>query len=228
MRKQHSIWFQIRKIIMNSFLWCLFNSEEEFDIRNISCIFDTCKPILNKKMRKAILLISLIICSIPNSHAHKFYVSLTEIRYYMQTKSFEISMRLFPDDLDLAISNITGINPQLATKLEHQDADQWARDYIFQHFGIFADDEKLAIHYIGKEAEGDAIWIYMETSCKELPTELRVLNSMLTESFEDQKNIVQLYIADMNKGWLFDLEHTENTLQVTQNIIDINSKAYNP
>jgi hypothetical protein len=78
-----------------------------------------------------LLLILIVLCS---SISHKFYVSLTEIHFRPEKGKIEISMRIFPDDLDFAIKGITGINPQLSTELEHPDADMWLKVYLKKNF----------------------------------------------------------------------------------------------
>ena len=153
--------------------------------------------------------ILLIVLSLSSNwiFAHKFYVSVTKINYSIESQTFEITMRLFPDDLDMAIKHITGKNPHLATKLEHNMADKWVSEYINEHFIISLGDKKLPINYLGKEAEGDALWVYMESNTISVQNDISLKNTILTDVFSDQKNIVQFYIQGGNKGLLFDKEH---------------------
>ena len=159
--------------------------------------------------------IFLIVLSLSSTwtFAHKYYVSLTTINYSIESQTFEITMRLFPDDLDLAIKHITGENPHLSTKLEHNMADKWLREYISNHFRISSEDINLPINYLGKEAEGNALWVYLESDTISGKNDIILKNTILTEMFSEQKNIVQIYIQGFNKGFLFDKE------QIMQNII---------
>ncbi len=43
------------------------------------------------------------------SMIHKFYVSLTEIRYNPVSERMEVSIRIFPDDMDRAMEEHFGI-----------------------------------------------------------------------------------------------------------------------
>ena len=131
---------------------------------------------------------------------HKFYVSLSEIRYNTETERFEVSMRIFPDDLDRALLERSGIHTQLATELEHHGADSLLMAYILEDFSIQVDGKEIELDYLGKEPESDAIWCYLESSKVVAPETITVRNEILTEYFLDQINIIQVYHGKWNKG----------------------------
>ena len=87
-----------------------------------------------KATNSFLLLLGIVIFS--SFSWHKFYVSLTEMRVNEENKTIEISIRIFPDDLDKAISEIYGINPQIITEIEHKNADAWINEYIQQRFSF--------------------------------------------------------------------------------------------
>ena len=80
----------------------------------------------NKGIRLGMLLILLCVCGgwVP----HEFYVSLTEVRYNPGSKRMEISIRIFPDDLDRALFREHGIHTELASELEAPEADSLVSD----------------------------------------------------------------------------------------------------
>jgi len=133
---------------------------------------------------------------------HKFYVSLTEVRYNTQAERFEVSMRIFPDDLDRALMERSGIRTQLATELEHEKADSLLQAYLLESFSIRADGQLVAVSYLGKEQESDAIWCYLESSPLPGPQSISIRHELLTDVFPEQVNIVQVYIDNWNKGLL--------------------------
>lgn len=143
---------------------------------------------------------------------HKFYVSLTEIRYNDQTERFEISMRIFPDDLDRVLLERAGIRSQLATELEHVQADSLLMIYLLEDFSIRVDGKELPLSYLGKEPESDAIWCYLETSRVREPESVTVRNVILTEYFPDQVNIIQVYHGKWNKGLLLNREQGQGAV----------------
>jgi Domain of unknown function (DUF6702) len=164
-----------------------------------------------KNKAAVVLLLALFISS--GWLLHKFYVSLTEIRYNPETERIEVSMRIFPDDLDLALMERTGIRTLLGTELESPQADSLLMIYIQQEFELHVNGEEIVLNYLGKEPESDAIWCYLESSKVPPPVTISIRNAILTEYFPDQVNIIQVYDGKWNRGML--LNRSENTGKLT-------------
>ena len=147
---------------------------------------------------------------------HKFYVSLTELSYNALSKRFEVSMRIFPDDLDRALLERSGIQTQLGTELEHERADSLLTAYLLESFSIHVEDQEIALNYLGKEPESDAIWCYLESDPVSDPVSapqvISIRNELLTELFPDQVNIVQVYWKEWNKGLLLNRSQSSGKL----------------
>lgn len=168
-------------------------------------------------LRKQIFTIGLILLALLISSGtlmHKFYVSLSEIRYNDSTERFEVSIRIFPDDLDLALLERTGIHTSLATELEHEKADSLLMVYLLEDFKLQVNGEELELNYLGKEPESDAIWCYLESSQVAAPETVTIVNAILTEFFPDQVNIIQLYHGKWNKGLLLNRDEYEGKLSI--------------
>ena len=170
---------------------------------------------LNRKMISIGGLLAILILS-SGWLPHKFYVSLTELNYNAQSKRFEVSMRIFSDDLDQALLERSGIQTQLATELEHDRADSLMSAYILENFSIHVEDRMVALNYLGKEPESDAIWCYLESDPVSDPVSapqvLSIRNELLTELFPDQVNIVQVYWEKWNKGLLLNRNQSSGNL----------------
>jgi len=145
---------------------------------------------------------------------HEFYVSLTEVRFNPNSERVEVSIRVFPDDLDRALLEKHGIHSQLASELEAPEADSLLRLYLLDHFSLGVDGQSLELEYLGKEPEADAIWCYLESKTISEPKSYRIYNSILTQSFEDQVNIVQVYQGKWNKGLMFNRDQASGFLSV--------------
>jgi len=161
------------------------------------------------------LLLLVSICLFQGAVAiHEFYVSLTELRYNPESSRMEVSVRIFPDDLDLALLELHGLATHLDTSLEPSVADSLIAQYIQHHFRVEADGEQVSFRYLGKEPEADAIWCYLESEQLPKPRILKVRNTILTEQFGDQVNIVQVYSGEWNRGVLLSREDPENVLHI--------------
>jgi len=148
---------------------------------------------------------------------HEFYVSITELRYNTQSERFEVSIRIFPDDLDRALLERTGIHTQLATELEHKSADSLLMVYLLEDFSIQLDGREIELDYLGKEPESDAIWCYLESSKVSSPETITVRNEILTEYFMDQINIIQVYHGKWNKGLMLNRNQISGKLTLGAN-----------
>lgn len=166
----------------------------------------------NKLFRFTTILLILLICGA--WLMHEFYVSITELRYNTSTERFEVSIRIFPDDLDRAILERTGIHSQLATELEHKSADSLLMLYLMEDLSLEVNGVELELNYLGKESESNAIWCYLESSKISAPEVLRVRNAILTEYFPDQVNIIQVYHGKWNKGLMLDRNQISGKLTV--------------
>lgn len=164
--------------------------------------------------RKIIIVLLLITCTLACGGwvLHEFYVSLTDIRLNSDSEKFEISMRLFPDDLDRALKRTFGTTVHMGTELEIPEADTLLQRYLDLHFSLQVDDQPVVLHYLGKEPEANVLWCYLESEPVSNPGSIRVRNSLLTEEFEDQVNIVQVYLGEWNRSLLLSRDHVTDRL----------------
>lgn len=123
---------------------------------------------------------------------HDFHTSLAEMNYNETSKSFEVSLRVFTDDLELALGQFTD---NLSFKLSEGDKDEaLIKRYIDHHFFIInTKKQKAACKYYGQETKADKTIIYFEIFVKRLSKNYSLQYSVLTEVFEDQFNIVNMF-----------------------------------
>lgn len=133
---------------------------------------------------------------------HAFHTSVTELHYNAKTKSLEISIRVFTDDLQTALTKENG---KKKVVLEKNDAfDALVQRYISKHFVLISPlKQRRASTYVGKEQENDATWIYLEMPIKESLKGTSILNEVLMETFDDQTNIVNIIYPQEKKSLLF-------------------------
>ncbi|HEY1056954.1 MAG TPA: DUF6702 family protein [Emticicia sp.] len=134
---------------------------------------------------------------------HAFHTSLTEIQYNAREKSLEITIRLFTDDLENALTKINnGKKVMIGGKNDNSDA--LLNKYIQQHFAIITPQkQKKAINYLGKELEGDATWVYVEIPESQVMKDHTLYNDLMQEMFDDQTNLVNFFYAGSKKTFLF-------------------------
>jgi len=121
---------------------------------------------------------------------HPFHVGLTEIVYQPQSNTYQVSLKLFTDDLELALKEESGNIVDLLDGEIDTRTDSLLFRYASTHFSISSNDLALDLRYVGSEKEYDVTWIYLESA--EIPeiNHLLVWNELLLEVFEDQSHIV--------------------------------------
>ena len=141
--------------------------------------------------------------------AHEFHTSLAQINYNKTTQSFEVSLRVFTDDLEAAL---TLENQQKKVTIDQDIADRIIEQYLGKHFALLnGQNEKKAMNYVGKEVEVDVTWIYFEAPVKDKPTGMRIKNAIFNELFDDQVNIVNLKYLDTATTLLFNSDQIIQT-----------------
>jgi hypothetical protein len=161
---------------------------------------------MNKCLIALMMPVYVLLCPISEgaSPPHAFHTSLAQINYDAKTKVLEISLRVFTDDLESALSK------ENSRKIKLDDTAQQDRlleAYVKKQFALI--DQKgqpKAIHFIGKEFEVDATWIYLEVPCNESIQGMNLRDAILTDMFDDQTNVVNLTYLAVKKTFLFKRE----------------------
>jgi hypothetical protein len=154
---------------------------------------------------KNILFIVLPFFNFQEGKIHDFHTSLTEIQYNAKEKSLEVSIRVFTDDLESALTKLNN-GQKVVVNAPNDKANPLVEKYIQQHFIILnPQKQRKTFTYIGKELEGDATWIYIEfQNCGDLQSNNHMLqNTILTELFDDQSNLVNFFYGKVKKTFLF-------------------------
>ncbi|MEZ4985275.1 MAG: DUF6702 family protein [Saprospiraceae bacterium] len=125
---------------------------------------------------------------------HEFHVSRTRIAYAAADQEWQISLYIFIDDLEKALSHATSGEPRrLGTDKETAEADSLILRYLQRRLILQADGDKLPLQWLGKEGSEDlaAFWIYLYIPDEQPAATFTITNKILTEVFDDQQNIVQ-------------------------------------
>ncbi len=152
------------------------------------------------KIFRFLLSISVFLCC-SFTTVHEYHVSVTQMQYNAQQKMFEVSVRVFTDDLEKGLSLDNG-----SRRFIVKDNDQnnpFIERYILKHFTLSASQKKAEIKYLGKEEEADATWIYLEIPFQGTLENWKLQNSILMETFDDQVNMFNLKSASETRTLLF-------------------------
>jgi hypothetical protein len=128
-------------------------------------------------------------------YLHPIHVSVTEIEYDEKAKALEIMMRVFSDDLEVTLRNdlkqpeLDILNPKNGLTV-----DQMMATYLKSHFRILLDDKVQQTQYLGHERESDTFIFYIEVSKVKKWKTIQVRNNIITETYDDQSNLVHVTV----------------------------------
>ncbi len=145
---------------------------------------------------------------------HKFYLSISDIRYSENSKTLQIACKIFTDDIENAIKVENNTYLNLFSAEENKKSDSLLFFYIKDKLKLFNRNKKIALHWIGKEQEADAIWIYVETDSLANFDSLVIENTILISVFEEQQNIINFYYMKNRQSFIFDAENEKQRFEL--------------
>lgn len=152
-------------------------------------------------MFKRICLGLLLLSLTASRPAHDFHASVTQMQYNPKEKGFEISVRLFTDDLEKALSREANTPVRLNTD---RKSDAIIEQYIRSHFAyVTPQKQPKPLKYVGHEVEADANWIYLEMPYTGPLQGGTLKQSALMETFDDQVNMVNIQYQGQKKTFVF-------------------------
>lgn len=158
------------------------------------------------------LIIGILLISLTASRqAHDFHASITQMVYNQKEKTFEISIRIFTDDFEKALSAASNTKIRLAANDKN---DALIEKYVHAHFGyVNAHKQPIAIRYIGHEIEADANWLYLEMPYTESLIGGMLKQNALMELFDDQVNMINIQYQNQKKTFVFRKSQSSQIIQ---------------
>jgi len=171
-------------------------------------------------MRKFIFLVFLFLLgnsfSTKKVNFHEFHISKCNIDLSEKEQTLQITLHIFIDDLEEALRQLGADKLFICTEKEHEDAEKYILNYLNQSFTLEVNDKEVEYEFLGKEISKDlaATWVYLEVQNVTSLEALKVKYNLLTEIFEDQKNIIQIKGPNKQKGFfLFEKGKTEDSVK---------------
>ena len=134
---------------------------------------------------------------------HDIHLSLCELRFNESTASFEVSIKIFIDDLELAMSKNGVKGLKIGTPAEDPLSDEHIAAYLNKHFYIDIDGARLKANFLGKEFTEDliAVWCYVEFPAPPAAKKCLLSNSILLDLYDDQRNIMDIRMNSKHKDY---------------------------
>ncbi|WP_299016552.1 DUF6702 family protein [uncultured Polaribacter sp.] len=165
------------------------------------------------KLKKHFLLVLII--PLLSFSTHKYYLSLTQIKFKESAKSVQIITSVFMDDIELEVNKEFDINLQLTTKKELANNDFYFEKYLKNALAFKINEVTKQFKYIGKEYEGDLVYFYLEI--EEIPDVQSIIveSKLLLKNFPEQQNLIKSKVGNTNKSVLLTAKNQEEKLIYT-------------
>ena len=145
-------------------------------------------------MKRVYSIIIILALSFVATAIHDFHVSITKIDLNPESKKLEVMIKLFTDDLSTTLDAFAGKALNLGTQKEPPSANDALKKYIGSGFEISVNGKPVVLNYLGKQQEDEATWVYLESEKLGKVKQVGVVNSLLTERFDDQANLINLKV----------------------------------
>jgi ribosomal protein S17E len=143
---------------------------------------------------------------------HPFFISMTDVNHNAKTKTLEVSVRIFTDDFEKALSKKCNCKLDLMKPVNKSEVENQIATYVTSHVSIKTDGKRQALQFVGYDEEDGSIWNYFEVKDIAPFTKLELFNNILHENSDQQVNMV--HVKANGKDKTEKLDYPKNTLTV--------------
>lgn len=154
-------------------------------------------------------ILSFAVMSFGVGQAHVFHTSLTRIDYNSEAKTAEISLRVFINDLEDALSRQSG--KRINLERDNAEAIRVFNEYISKGALVLRDKngKNLELKVLGFEAQNDMTYCFIEADAPDGLEEISVKNTIFFDFLDNQTNIIVAKNGTRQADLLFKLKETE-------------------
>ncbi len=169
--------------------------------------------------RKRFGLFFIIVCTVLLSAfiPHKFYVTTTSLRFVESNNSFQITSRLFIEDIESILVKSSNTELKLAPDSDESVVDSLLTNYFEDNLIFTSVENEFKINFLGKEYKDDMMVCYLELKFDKLDENINIQNTLLFDFSEEQKNIIHYRNGNQRKSFLF--THTQPRFKIKLNLL---------
>ena len=162
-------------------------------------------------MKRSLLLLVTCLLLALAAYAHAYHSSITELRYDAGQRRIQVSIKVFTDDFEKALSK--GQPRPVSLSRGGLPAALLAEDYVRRTISVKTPaGVPLPLQFIGMQQEGDTHWLYCKVPLPRTLAGIKLRQAMLLDVFGDQTNIVNLEAGGKKQSALFKAGSEEELL----------------
>lgn len=131
---------------------------------------------------------------------HPFYVGVTEIQHNKEEKSLEISIKLFIDDFERALTDQYKTAVDLSKPKDPMQTEAWVFQYIQNNFQLKVDGKPVQLEFVGYEKEREAAWCYVQVKGINSVQKLELTNTLLYNVLNQQIHLIHMNANNQRKS----------------------------
>lgn len=155
-----------------------------------------------------VALLTLLVTLYHSVESHPIHISVVQLDYNAKTRSVELAIKIFADDLEAVINKQQNVVLRLGTPRELSTASALIFEYVVRHLKVGINGKSpSALQLVGKELEEEAVWVYVEIpnaapSVSAIKT-LTLANTILMDYYDDQSNLLNASVGELRRSALF-------------------------
>lgn len=144
---------------------------------------------------------------------HKFYIGVFQVDYKQDKKEFQITSRVFIDDIEKALETKYKKKFYLSTAKEIKESDVLIAAYLNEKLKISINDKSQEMLFLAKEFEDDVLICYQTLAYSKNLKSITLYNAVLFEQFSEQQNLLHTNINSIKKSFLFTNTNIQEKLE---------------
>ncbi|GAB2965866.1 hypothetical protein GCM10027048_39810 [Hymenobacter coalescens] len=163
-------------------------------------------------MRRFAALLGFLLLLVTAAWAHAYHASIMEARLNAKTQQLEVSLKVFTDDLETALSHGQP-RPVSIAETPAAQLTPLLSGYLRRTVAVGTrPGEALPLNYLGLQQDKDAYWLHFSVKLPAATRSLTLRHRLLMEQFADQMNIVNLEAGGKKQSALFRAGNEEQQL----------------
>lgn len=160
-----------------------------------------------------IVLLSIFLVTFSAAGIHKFYVGIYQVNFVPEKKMFQITSRIFVDDLNNALEDQYHIKFTIGEPTETPEQTALLKKYLADHFLIRVNSQQKPLNFLSKELENNVLICYF--TIRDIPkvSNLKITNTILFDFVTEQQNIVQTNVNKQKKSFLLTIDKSSGEIK---------------
>ena len=150
------------------------------------------------------------------SSSHDIHFSKSTVDYNENSKTLQVVINVFTDDLELAIERSHDkLDLEIGADTQHEATDSFVADYCIQRIDFKRNNQEVDFNFIGFEFDYDICYLYLESDTLSIAKfdELLLGVNLFFELYDDQENVVDLTTPFSEENFILNIDSPVSSMK---------------